>query len=99
MARKDGRAAGGGQRLYDFGGERDGPNRLMHRVAAADHRRRDRNRDIRLSVCHVAAFRPLCSDAVDLLLGGIRSVGADWIGLHRIYDWILALPVVIFFYA
>lgn len=33
-----------------------------------------------------------------LLLGWVRSVGADWIGLQRIYDWVLALPLVIFFY-
>lgn len=45
---------------------------------------------------HSGLWHPM---TLDLLLGWIRSIGADWIGLQRIYDWILALPVVIFFYA
>jgi uncharacterized protein (DUF2235 family) len=45
---------------------------------------------------HSGLWHPM---PLDLLLGGIRSIGANWIGLQRVYDWILALPVVIFFYA
>jgi uncharacterized protein YjbI with pentapeptide repeats/uncharacterized protein (DUF2235 family) len=36
---------------------------------------------------------------LDLALGGIRSMGSDWIGLQRIYAWILTLPLVIALYA
>jgi uncharacterized protein (DUF2235 family) len=36
---------------------------------------------------------------LDLLLGSIRSIGSDWIGLQRIYDWLLALPLAIVFCA
>jgi hypothetical protein len=35
---------------------------------------------------------------LDLLLGSVRSIGSDWIGLQAIYEWLLALPLVIFFY-
>ena len=35
---------------------------------------------------------------LDLLLGCIRSVGSGWIGLQTVYNWVLALPLVIFFY-
>jgi uncharacterized protein (DUF2235 family) len=36
---------------------------------------------------------------LDLLLGCVRSIGTGWIGLQRAFDWFLALPLVIFFYA
>ena len=45
---------------------------------------------------HSGLWHPM---PLGLLLGWIRSVGADWIGLRRIYQWVLALPLVIFFYA
>jgi uncharacterized protein (DUF2235 family) len=35
---------------------------------------------------------------LDLLLGSIRSIGSNWIGLQKIYDWILALPLVVALY-
>jgi|HubBroStandDraft_4_1064222.scaffolds.fasta_scaffold18885_4 uncharacterized protein (DUF2235 family) len=36
---------------------------------------------------------------LDRLLGSIRSLGSQWVGLQRIYDWLLALPLVIALYA
>jgi hypothetical protein len=36
---------------------------------------------------------------LDLLLGCLRSIGSTWIGLRKIYDWVLALPLVVFLYA
>jgi uncharacterized protein (DUF2235 family) len=30
---------------------------------------------------------------LDILLSCIRNWGADWLGLQRVYDWILALPL------
>ncbi len=35
---------------------------------------------------------------LDLLLGCVRSISSGWIGLQTLYDWVLALPLVIFFY-
>ena len=32
---------------------------------------------------------------LDLAVGGIRRLGADWLGLQRVYDWVLALPLSI----
>jgi hypothetical protein len=28
-------------------------------------------------------------------IGGIRKIGSDWLGLQRVYDWVLALPLSI----
>jgi hypothetical protein len=50
-----------------------------------------------LTWLHSGLWHPMSLD--DLLLGRLRSIGSNWIGLQRIYDWILALPLVIFFYA
>jgi uncharacterized protein (DUF2235 family) len=36
---------------------------------------------------------------LELLLGCVRSVGLGWVGLQNVYDWALALPLVVFFYA
>jgi uncharacterized protein (DUF2235 family) len=33
-----------------------------------------------------------------LLLGWIRLIGSNWVGLQTIYSWILALPLVVFLY-
>ena len=35
---------------------------------------------------------------LDLLLGCVRSIGSGWIGLQKVYDRVLAVPLVIFFY-
>ena len=32
---------------------------------------------------------------LDQVLGGIRGYGSDWLGLQRVYDWVLALPLSI----
>jgi uncharacterized protein (DUF2235 family) len=48
-----------------------------------------------ISWLHSGIWHPM---PLDLLLGSIRSIGADWIGLQKIFAWILALPLVIFFY-
>jgi hypothetical protein len=32
---------------------------------------------------------------LDLAVRGIRRLGADWLGLQRVYDWVLALPLSI----
>jgi hypothetical protein len=36
---------------------------------------------------------------LELLLGSIRSFPLSWVGLQLVLDWILTLPLVIFFYA
>jgi hypothetical protein len=30
---------------------------------------------------------------LDVVLGSVRRLGADWLGLQRVYDWVLALPL------
>ena len=35
-------------------------------------------------------WRPL---PVGVVIGGIRQFGSSWLGLQRVYDWILALPL------
>jgi uncharacterized protein (DUF2235 family) len=30
---------------------------------------------------------------LEVLIGGVRRLGADWLGLQRVYDWVLALPL------
>jgi uncharacterized protein (DUF2235 family) len=35
---------------------------------------------------------------IDLVLGCIKRIGADWTGLQAIYAWVLALPLALFFY-
>jgi hypothetical protein len=32
---------------------------------------------------------------LDAAIGGIRRYGSDWLGLQRVYDWVLALPLSI----
>jgi hypothetical protein len=32
---------------------------------------------------------------LEVVIGGVRRLGADWIGLQRVYDWVLALPLSI----
>jgi hypothetical protein len=32
---------------------------------------------------------------LDAAIGGIRQYGSDWLGLQRVYDWVLALPLSI----
>jgi hypothetical protein len=32
---------------------------------------------------------------LDAAIGGIRKFGSDWLGLQRVYDWVLALPLSI----
>jgi uncharacterized protein (DUF2235 family) len=32
---------------------------------------------------------------LDVAIGGIRKYGSDWLGLQRVYDWVLALPISI----
>lgn len=49
-----------------------------------------------ISWLQVGLWHPM---PLDLLLGWLRSIGSNWIGLQKIYDWVLALPLVIFFYA
>jgi hypothetical protein len=49
-----------------------------------------------LAWLHSGVWTPM---RLDLLLGSVRSLGSEWIGLQRIYDWLLALPLVIVFYA
>jgi uncharacterized protein (DUF2235 family) len=44
---------------------------------------------------HSGLWNPM---PLDLLLGSIRLIGSDWIGLQRVYAWVFALPLVIFFY-
>ena len=34
---------------------------------------------------------------LEAAIGGIRKFGSGWLGLQRVYDWILALPVSILF--
>jgi len=32
---------------------------------------------------------------LDVVIGSVRRLGADWLGLQRVYDWVLALPLSI----
>jgi uncharacterized protein (DUF2235 family) len=32
---------------------------------------------------------------LDVAIGGIRQLGSDWLGLQRVYDWVLTLPLSI----
>jgi hypothetical protein len=32
---------------------------------------------------------------IDEAIGGVRKFGSDWLGLQRVYDWALALPLSI----
>jgi hypothetical protein len=32
---------------------------------------------------------------IDEAIGGVRRFGSDWLGLQRVYDWVLALPLSI----
>ncbi|WP_426533806.1 T6SS phospholipase effector Tle1-like catalytic domain-containing protein [Bradyrhizobium sp. McL0615] len=34
---------------------------------------------------------------LEVAIGGIRNFGSGWLGLQRVYDWILALPLSILF--
>ncbi len=45
----------------------------------------------------MVAIRCLASDAAGPA-AGLCSVGSSWIGLQKFFDWLLALPLVIFFY-
>jgi uncharacterized protein (DUF2235 family) len=49
-----------------------------------------------LTWLHSGIWKPM---PLALLLGSIHSIGSSWIGLQMIYDWLLALPLVVVFFA
>src|SRR6266481_3447848 len=55
-----------------------------------------RHLHLRPSTRRVTADRHLASNALDVAIGVFANLArTDWLGLQRVYDWVLALPLSI----